>query len=485
MTHPLPIRRSREFAAVLRLAAPLALANLLQMGVYAIDVVFVGHLGQQALAASSLAVTLFTVQVWPCMALTSALAPFVAEVLGREDVHGRSPASDAEIGQTVRMALWLGVMCAGVVVLVCGSGRALLLALGEPRELATRAGGFLAILRWAMLPMVFANVLRTYASALGRPTIATLITGLAVGINALGNYTLVFGHFGVARLGLPTGLPGAAVASVLTAGITFLLYLIAVRTDPVLRERRVFVGLMRPHWPVLRDLLRIGVPMGITVVAEAGLFGAAAFILGRFGEAALAAHTVAIQVASIAFMLPFGVGQAATIRVGFHLGAEDRLGIARAGWMALGIGAGFALINATIMVAAPRLVISAYVDLAAPGNAAMAALAVRYLQVAAAFQLADSTQTIAAGALRGLQDTRVPMAIALCGYWLLGLGTSLYLGFATPLAGLGVWLGLLVGLAVVAVSLVWRWGHRDAFMDTALAREARLSPGQSATLGHF
>ena len=467
MNHPAPISLRAELREMLRLAAPMALANLLQMAVYALDVIFVGRLGQGALAASSLGVTLFAMQAWPLMSLTGALAPFVAETLGREDVSGRSDDTDATIRQTVRMALWLGLGTSVAVIAICGMGQPILLALGQPPALAARAGGFLLILRWAMLPMMLGNVLRTYASAMGRPTIATLISGLAVGINAVANYALVFGHFGAPAW----GLAGAACASLITAILSLGLYLIAIRADPVLHDRRVFRDLFNPALAQLAELLRIGVPMAVTVVAESGLFSAAAFLMGLIGEAALAGHTVALQVAALAFMVPMGVGQAATIRVGFHLGAKDATGITRAGWLSLAIGVCFSATTASIMLFAPHLVLSAYVDTSAPANAAMMALAVRFLSVAAAFQLADGAQVIAAGALRGLQDTRVPMAIALTGYWVFGLGTSLWLGFRTPLGGLGIWIGLLVGLAVVAAALVLRWARRDKIVAAGMARE--------------
>ncbi|HSJ78952.1 MAG TPA: MATE family efflux transporter, partial [Erythrobacter sp.] len=199
-----------------------------------------------------------------------------------------------------------------------------------------------------------------------------------------------------------------------------------------------------------------------TITAEAGIFGTAAFLMGRFGAAELAGHTVALQLAALAFQVPFGVGQAAAIRVGYFYGARDPLGAARAGWVAIGIGTGFMAITALSMVLFPDLLLRIYVDPDAPANAALVGFALQYLVLAAIFQLADGVQAVAAGALRGLQDTRVPMWIAIFSYWVPGIGMSIGLGFFTPLEGTGVWIGLATGLFFAAVLLIWRWHRREA-----------------------
>jgi len=165
-------------------------------------------------------------------------------------------------------------------------------------------------------------------------------------------------------------------------------------------------------------------------------------------------------VAALAFQVPFGVGQAATIRVGYHYGARDNAAAGRAGWVAIVAGTGFMVLTASIMLFAPKLVLGLYVDTDAPRNAALMGFAMQFMVVAAAFQLFDGLQAVAAGSLRGLRDTRVPMIYALFGYWVPGLGTAIGLGFFTPLAGLGIWMGLAVGLIVVALLMVQRWHRR-------------------------
>ena len=184
--------------------------------------------------------------------------------------------------------------------------------------------------------------------------------------------------------------------------------------------------------------------------------------MGLIGQAELAGHTIAMQVAALAFQIPFGVSQAATIRVGFHYGARNIAAIGAAGKAALLVAVGYMIVSAAVMILAPRAVLSLYVNPDDPANATMVGHAVGFLVIAAAFQLFDGLQSVLAGALRGLQDTRVPLILALIGYWLFGFATSVALGFFSPLAGTGVWLGLAVGLVVVSALLGRRWQRRAA-----------------------
>lgn len=446
-THPL----RQEIGATLRLAGPLAAANLLQMMVHAVDVVFVARVGPEALAASSLSMALFGLLVWCGSGLTGAVAPLIAAERGRRAHAVR------EIRRSVRMALWLACGCGAVGMGLCGLGERLMLLTGQEPGVAYQAGRFLAVLMFALPLMIVASVLRTFVSAMGRPYFATAITALSILINVLGNYAFVFGHLGAPAL----GLVGSAISSCLTSLAIVLAYMGAIRADRYLRRYRLFGRLWRPEWPRLREILRIGLPIAATILAEAGLFSAAAFLMGRIGEAQLAGHTVALQIAAFCFQVPFGIGQAATIRVGYHLGAGDRAGVALAGWVALAAGVAVMSSTALMMLFAARPIVSLYVDPRDPANAAMIAFAVQFMMVAAAFQLFDGIQAVAAGALRGLRDTRVPMLIAIFGYWLPGAGASIGLGFYTPLGGLGVWLGLLISLVFVAALLLWRWFRRE------------------------
>jgi MATE family multidrug resistance protein len=441
----------QELRATLALAVPLALTNLLQMLIHAVDVIFIARLGDTPLAASSLGIAIFGLTVWAFTGLAGACAPLIAAERGRK-LH-----SVRDIRRTVRMGMWVAVAFGLVGMGIAFAGEALLRLSGQDPAIAALAGDFLAVIAFAMIPMILGGVFRTFVAALGKPGYATAITLLALGTNALGNWMLVFGNLGAPEL----GLIGSALSSVITALAMLGAYLLVITRDRTLRRYRIFGRWWRPEWTRLKEIMIIGTPIAMTVLAEAGLFSGAALLMGRFGETELAAHTLALNLAALAFQIPFGTAQAATIRVGFHHGAGDRVAAGRAGWVALAIGTGFMATTALAMTLVPTQLLRIYIDPAAPANAALIGFALQYLIWAAIFQLADGVQAVGAGALRGLQDTRVPMWIAIFSYWVPGFGLAIGLGFYTPLEGTGVWIGLATGLFFAAALLLWRWHRRD------------------------
>lgn len=440
-----------EFGATLRLSWPLALANLLQMLTYAIDVIFIARLGEEPLAASALSVSYFGLIFWALSGLTGAVAPMISAELGR-----RAPAL-RPVRRTTRMALWLAVLSGALGMALCMTAGPFMRLTGQEPRITALGSEYMAILVWSLIPMLLANVLRNFVSALDRALFATLITAGGIFVNAFANYALIFGNFGMPAL----GLVGAGLATLITSVLTVFAYVAVIALDPRLARYRILGKWWRPDHDRLVDLIRIGTPIGLTIVAEGGIFSAAAFMMGRFGALELAAHTVALQIAALAFQVPFGIGQAATIRVGYYYGARDPVGMARAGWSAIVVGTLFMACTALAMLIVPKTLMSIYVDVDAPENATLLVFALRYLTVAAAFQLFDGLQAVAAGALRGLQDTRVPMWIAVFSYWVPGFGIAMGLGFGARLAGIGIWLGLATGLVVAAFLLVRRWTRRD------------------------
>lgn len=439
-----------EFSATMKLAWPLAAANLLQMLVHAVDVIFVARLGEAELAASSLAIALFGLVLWGLSGLTGAVAPLIAAEMGRRRHAVR------EVRRSVRMGLWIAVVAGVLGMIACLNGERLMLLTGQDPKIAAMAGSFMQIIIWAMIPMILSNVLRIFVSALNRPIFATMIIASAIGVSVLANWMLVFGNLGAPAL----GLEGSALASVVTSLFILASYVAAISWDRRLRRYRIFGNWWRTEWSRMQEIIRIGAPIMFTIIAEAGLFSGAAFLMGRIGPSELAGHTIALQVAALAFQIPFGIGQASTIRVGYHYGAGDTAAIGRAGWVALAIAVGFSVITASIMWLAPHAVLSIYVDVDAPKNAALVGFAVQYLLLAAIFQLVDAVQAVSAGNLRGLQDTRMPMVIAVISYWAAGFSISIWLGLNSPLEGVGVWIGLAAGLLVASILLTWRWTRR-------------------------
>ncbi|MEG3147179.1 MATE family efflux transporter [Sphingomonas sp. RT2P30] len=440
-----------ELRALLALAAPLVGANLLQMAVYAIDVVFVARLSTVEFAAATLGVFLYSLMLWALLGLTTACAPLIAAELGRRRHAVR------EVRRSFRMAMWLAALASLPIMLLLAHGERLLLFADQNPDVARRAGAFLDILLLALVPAIFAGVMRTAAAALGRPGWALGVTAVALGFGALGNWLLVFGHAGFPAL----GLEGSAIASVVTTTAMMLAYAAILLLDPRLRRYRLLGRWWRPEWSRLREIVRLGVPIASTFVLEGALFGGAAILMGLIGVSEVAAHAIALNIAAFTFQVPLGVAQAATIRVGMAFGARDRAAVGRAGRVALAVGIGFMGMAALMIWSIPRLFVGIYIDLDKPANAAVIALALQYLVVAAVFQLVDGAQSVAAGVLRGIQDARVPMLIAAFGYWVAGFGTAILFGFRFGWRGVGIWTGLAVGLLVVAALLLWRWHARE------------------------
>ncbi len=451
IAHPAPLGRKAECLETLRLAGPLALANLLQMLTYAVDVIFIARLGAQELAAAALSMSVFGLLVWSLQSLAGAVAPIMAAEIG-----ARGPAL-RPVRRSMRMAMWICVLLGAGAMAICAFAESFMMLTGQDPQVAALAGDYMGLLLWAAIPMILAGVFRIYVSTLGRPLFATLITALAIAVNALGNYAFIFGRLGAPEL----GLEGAALATILTALFIVAAYALAIRLDPRLHRYRIFGFAWRPDWPRFAEILRIGTPIALTVIAEAGVFGAAAFLMGLLGAQQLAAHTVALQIASMAFQIPHGVSQAVTIRVGYFYGAREKAGMAQAGWVGIAMGTGFMALTAAAMLLAPEYLLLIYVDPWDPANAALVAYAVSFLLVGAGFQLFDGLQVVAAGALRGLKDTRVPMWIAIFSYWAPGFGLALGLGFGLSMGGFGVWLGLAAGLVCSAALLIHRWMKRE------------------------
>ncbi len=452
VAHPPTPGWKAESIETLRLAGPLAVANLLQMAIYSIDVIFIARLGADELAASSLAVSVFGLLIWSLSGLTGAVAPIMAAEIG-----ARGPAL-RPVRRSVRMAMWLSVGCGLVAMGLCAFAEELMLLAGQQPHIAALAGEYTDLLLFSLIPMIAAGVLRNFVSTLGKPLFATVITALGIVVNGLANYAFVFGNLGAPAL----GLQGAAVATILTTVAMLAAYVIAIRLDPRMHRYHIFGFFWRPDWARLAEIMRIGTPIALTILAEAGIFATAPFLLGLLGADQLAAHAIALQIVAIMFQVPFGVSQAATIRVGYFFGAQDREGIRRAGAVAIVMGFGFMSLTALLLLLAPYYLLAIYIDPWNPENPRVVEYALSFLAVGAFFQLFDGLQVVAAGALRGLKDTRMPMWIAIFSYWVPGMGVAVLLGFYTPLEGLGVWLGLATGLVCAAALLTWRWYRREA-----------------------
>ena len=436
----------RELGATLTLGWPIVLANVAIYAMTATDFIMLGRLSPRALAAGALGFNLYQPEMVLGIGIVAALAPIAAAKIGAGE-------SRESLRRATHQSLLSAVAFSAVAWIYLWRTEQILLAIGEPADLARDAGTYMRGYQWSLLPNLLFFTARAIFSAYERPR-PTLIAGLvAVAFNALANYALVFGKLGMP----PLGIIGSGIATTLSQTLMFLILLGASFVDPRLRRLRAFALPWRPARREFVALWRLGLPMGSMILAEVGVFSAATMAMGLIGRATLEAHTAALQIASIAFMVPLGLSQAATIRVGLAYGARNAHAIARAGWCAFGLTLVYAALSATAMIAAPRLLIAPFIDVDAPENASTVAVAVALLKVAAVFQVFDVSQCALANMLRGLHDSKWPFVIALLGYWAIGAPVGLALGFLTPLGGVGVWIGLATGLAVVAVLLLSRW----------------------------
>ena len=459
MTTTSPNPWALEARALLALAMPLIVGNIAWSAIAATDLIWLGELGPDAVGAGALAINLYNALMISGMGLATAVSPMIASERGRR-LH-----SVRDVRRTMRQAMWSVVAISVPVWLFFWHAEGVLIAMGQEPALAAKAGQIMHGLQWAFMPYLLFYALRNYIGALERPMPGVLIVVAAIPFNALAGWVLIFG-----RLGFPAlGLFGAGVASSLTALFMFVAMLVVVLTDRQFRRYSLFGRFWVADWPRFRYLWRLGLPIAITLGLETTVFNASAFLMGLINQASLAAHAIAIQLAALCFMVPLGMGQAATVRVGIGYGRSDAAMITRAGWLAIGMGLGFAILTAILLVGMPRMLVGIFIDVAAPANAEVVRLAISFLMVAALFQLADCTQAIGAGVLRGIHDTRVPMAFAAVGYWVIGIGVGTFLAFRTPLQGTGLWLGLAAGLAAVAILMVVR-GRCVGGCDSSLSR---------------
>ena len=439
-----------ELRSTLALAWPLILANLTQQLIQATDVLLLGRLGATPLAAATLALNLtWTFSIF-LLGLITASSPMMATALGQRFNAVR------DVRRTFRAGLWLLVIVMPPYSLLMWNAGGLMMTLGISAELAAQGQTFLRAYMWIVAPWLLFQLLRNFVAAMERPRIVLWLSIGGIFLNALVSWALIFGHFGLPAL----GLVGSGLGSTITWLIMCAALIAVISTDRRFRRFHLFGHWWRFDRQRTVAMIKLGWPIGATMGLEIGVFALAAYFMGWIGAPAVAAHAVALQLAALTFMVPLGLGQAATVRVGLALGRKDEAGVARAGWTAWVLGLLFMATMALVMWGIPRQLITLFLE-DAPANAVVIGLAVSFLRVAAAFQLVDGAQVIGAGMLRGLHDTRWPLLFALVGYWVVGLGIGSWLAFAADWKGVGIWIGLASGLAVVAGLMLARWLLRD------------------------
>lgn len=438
-----------EVRATFRLAWPLIVAQLAQNLLFTTDVVLMGWLGPKFLAAGTLAGAFLMPFLLTGVGIVGAVAPLVAQARGGRRIK--------DVRRVVRQGLWAAVVIATLLQPIVLNIEWVYAQLGQDPEVTALAADYIRFGSWMLYPALAMIALRSLLAAFDDTRSTLVITVIGVILNAIIAYALIFGHFGLPRL----ELKGAAIATGLVNLFMFLAMLGYVLWHRRFKRFNVLLRFWKPDWQKFRAIFSIGVPIGLTVLAEVGLFSVAAMLMGRLGTNEVAAHAVALQLASTAFMVPLGLGIAATVRVGLAYGRNDNEGVRKAGWTSLAMGVGFMALTCATFLLVPGPLVSIFLDRSDPNNAVALGLAATYLAIAGLFQLADGAQVVAAHALRGLSDTKTPMVLAIFGYWAVGLPTAYVLGFVLDWRGTGVWLGLAAGLAFCAVVLVARFAMRE------------------------
>jgi MATE family multidrug resistance protein len=434
--------------ATLTLGLPLIGSHVAQFVLHLTDTVMLGWYGVLPLAAGVLgASSFFTIFVLGS-GFAKAVMPMVASA--------NSQGDERQVRRVARMGLWLSILFSVLTYPVFWWSGSILLALGQEEEVSALAQQYLRIAGLGMCPALLVMVLKSYLSALERTQVVLWVTVAAVPLNVLLNWALIFGNLGAPEL----GVAGSAIATVTVQIVSLGLIVLYAALLPALAKYSLFQRFWRPDWPGFRAVFRLGWPMGLTGLAESGLFQASALMMGWIGTTELAAHGIALEITALAFMVHVGLSNAVTVRGGQAYGAADWTSLRQGALTGIALSFGMAMLTVCLFLLAPKALIWPFLNPDDPASATIIVTGTALLACAALFQLADGMQVMALGLLAGVQDTKVPMVLASVSYWLIGIPASYALAFPLGFGPVGLWLGLVVGLAMAAISLMARFWLR-------------------------
>ncbi len=433
--------------AIAVLGLPLIGGHLAQFAIGLTDTVMLGWYGVEALAAVTLASSYFFVLFLFGGGFGLAVMPMVATAAAEED--------ETSIRRSTRMGLWLSLLYGALTMPLLWWSYPILIALKQEPQTAAMASEYLRVAGWGLFPALLVMVLKSYLAALERTQIVLWITVAAALVNGVTNYALIFGNWGAPEL----GVMGAAIASVVTQAVS--LVAVVVYAVRVLPEHSLFQRFWRPDWEMWFRVLRLGVPIGLTLLAEVSLFATSAVMMGWIGQVPLAAHGIALNLASATFMVHLGLSNAATIRAGNALGRRDRAHLEKGAITVTAMSLVVSILTIILFLTCAEPLISLFMEPDNPQRPQILAIGSGLLAMAALFQLVDGAQVIALGLLRGLQDAKIPMVMAALSYWVVGIPASYYFGFVQDMEGIGIWLGLVLGLAFAGVLLMARFWMRS------------------------
>ena len=441
----------QEFFALLKLGIPLAFAHLAQTSLSFIDTLMAGRLGNDAIAGIALGSTTFYLVIFLLSGVLLGVNPIISQAMGAND--------DAKISNVLRQAFLLSVLLVIPTGLLLYNAESLFQLMRQPPDVAKQSGDYLKAISWGLLPAFIFLSLRSGLESLSDTRFILAISLINVGLNVVANEVLMFGRFGFPAL----GLVGTGYASAFVMWFACLSAIVYYRFQyshlKLFTTWQVFSPESRQQ---MWELIRVGLPIGMTIGFEISMFSAATFAMGWVGTEALAAHQIALQTASIAFMVPLGISIAASVRVGQAVGAGDMVRTKVAGYLGIAISGVSMLVSGLCFVFYPKFIVGLYLDLSDPENAIVISKAISFLLIAAAFGVFDGLQVGGSMALRGMKDTRAAMVLTLLAYWGCGVTSGALFAFVLGLGGVGLWYGLTTGLAAASLILFLRFRSRFA-----------------------
>ena len=442
-------------AKLLKLGLPLVGANVAGFSIHMTDTIMLGWYSVTSLAAATVATGLWFIIFIVGAGFGRAVTPMVAEAVEMGD--------ETRARRVTRMALWLSAIYAALLLVPFMYGEQVLLAMGQEPNVASQGGLYLRIAVLGMFPAMGAQVMRSYLGAMEMTAVQLWITLVALAANALVNYALIFGNLGAPEL----GIQGAAIASVLIQILQVIALMVYVQWKTP--EAELFRRIWKSDGEALMQVFRLGLPIGLTSFAEGALFVGSSVMMGWIGEIELAAHGIGMQLTALMFMFHVGMSEAATIRASRQYGARNEAELRRGAIAAYGVSLSFGVLVVILYLAFPGFFVSLFLDPTDPARDAVLALGIVLVMLSALFQFVDAGQIVALSVLRGVQDTRVPMWLAIVSYWVVGIPASYAMAFWLDWGPEGLWLGLTVGLGVAALLLGLRFWLRSVHIARAVA----------------
>jgi multidrug resistance protein, MATE family len=423
----------------LKLAIPVMLSNLGHVLMGFTDNIMVGHVNSTSLAGAGLALVVFNVLLLFGIGVSYAITPLVAEAHGKKD--------DQAIIAVVRHGFVINLIKGVFIATLVFFGKNLLYKINQPPEVVALSIPFLSIITFSLIPVMLFQTLKQFAEGLSMTKVALIIMIGANVVNLALNYILVFGHFGFHAMGL-TGSAWATFFSRIFMAVAIGAY---VYYHPAFKKFRPVFDVAGYSKRIFSKMLHLGIPSGVQFIFEAAAFDFSLVMMGWLGAQTLAAHQIAINLATISYMTTAGLASAATIRVGYYLGSRDFRNMRMAAWSLLMLAMVVMCAWAILFIAGKNWLPEIYVS-----DISVIPIAASLLVIAGFFQLADGTQVVCAAALRGMQDVKVPSVFILIAYWVIGLPLGYYLAFKLDMKGQGIWWGLFIGLVVTAIALFFR-----------------------------